>query len=189
MRSVNARRALAFLLAAGMLAGPAAAAAGAGQTPDWPTSPGAETGTTEEPQVVVPVTPGDLARIRRALDGPPALRIDDADLRFYVQVLATQPTFAEYVKGYNFLEGPTRRGNPMTHAEFLTMVTPKEMYSSVGITARETLELAFTNWLAQTLIRRAFEDLQRAKDEREIQAIRDRIDRELAMLNASSASK
>jgi hypothetical protein len=32
------------------------------------------------------------------------------------------------------------------------------------------------------LIKRAFEDLQKAKDEREVQEIRDRIERELAAL-------
>jgi hypothetical protein len=39
-----------------------------------------------------------------------------------------------------------------------------------------------TNWLSQALIKRAFEELQQAKTEREIQAIRDRIERELATL-------
>jgi hypothetical protein len=135
-----------------------------------------------EPAVTVPITPGDLARIRRALDSEPAVRMDDEQLRFYVQILAKQPSFAEFVKGYDFKQGPTRRGNPMTHSEFVAMVTPKEMQSSVGITARETLEFALTNWLSQTLIKRAFEDLQKAKDEREVQEIRDRIERELAAL-------
>jgi hypothetical protein len=138
------------------------------------------------PEVAVPVSPADLARIRRALEVEPAVKIDDEQLRFYMEILVRRPTFAEFAKGYDFINGPTRGGNPMTHAEFVAMVTPKEMQSSVGITARETLEFAFTNWLAQTLIKKAFEDLQQAKDEREIQAIRDRIDRELAALKLSS---
>jgi hypothetical protein len=138
-----------------------------------------------ESVVTVPITPGDLARIRRALDSEPAVRMDDEQLRFYIQILAKQPSFAEFVKGYDFKHGPTRRGNPMTHAEFVAMVTPKEMQSSLGITARETLEFALTNWLSQTLIKRAFEDLQKAKDEREVQEIRDRIERELAALRTS----
>jgi hypothetical protein len=75
----------------------------------------------------------------------------------------------------------------MTHNEFLAMVTPKELQSSVGITARETLEFALTNWLGQTLIKRAFEDLQKAKTEREIQDIRDRIERELSALRGAEA--
>lgn len=144
-------------------------------------APQAET-RSAEPAVTVPITPSDLARIRRALDSEPAVRMDDEQLRFYIQILAKQPSFAEFVKGYDFKHGPTRRGNPMTHSEFLAMVTPKEMQSSVGITARETLEFALTNWLSQSLIKRAFEDLQKAKDEQEIREIRDRIERELAAL-------
>lgn len=139
-----------------------------------------------DPAVTVPISPGDLARIRRALDAEPAVRIDDDQLRFYMQILVKRPTFAEFIKGYDFKNGPTRGGNPMTHAEFLAMVTPKEMQSSVGITARETLEFALTNWLGQTLIKRAFEEIQQAKDEREIQEIRDRIERELAALKGAS---
>ncbi|ODS58633.1 MAG: hypothetical protein ABS36_03640 [Acidobacteria bacterium SCN 69-37] len=141
---------------------------------------------SDQPAVTVPVTPGDMARIRKALDADPAVRIDDDQLRFYMQILVKRPTFAEFIKGYDFKNGPTRRGNPMTHNEFLAMVTPKELQSSVGITARETLEFALTNWLGQTLVKRAFEEIQQAKSEREIQEIRDRIDRELAALKASS---
>jgi hypothetical protein len=140
-----------------------------------------------EREVTVPITAGDLARIRRALGSEPAVRIDDSQLRFYMQILVRQPTFAEFAKGYDFVNGPTRRGNPMTHNEFLTMVTPKEMQSSVGITARETLEFALTNWLAQSLVKRAFEDLQRARDEREVQEIRDRIERELSVIKGAAA--
>ncbi len=155
-----------------------ASSADAAQTP--------ATDPAQEPTVTVPVTPSDLARIRRALDSEPAVRIDDDQLRFYMQILVKQPTFADFVKGYDFKHGPTRGGNPMTHNEFLAMVTPKELQSSVGITARETLEFALTNWLSQTLIKRAFEDLQKAKNEREIQEIRDRIERELAALRSAA---
>jgi hypothetical protein len=154
----------------------------AGQLPD----PAAAETASESRPLAVPVTQADLARIRRALDSEPAVRISDDQLRFYMQILVRQPTFAEFAKGYDFKHGPTRRGNPMTHAEFVAMVTPKEMQSSVGITARETLEFALTNWLGQTLIKRAFEELQQAKDEREVQEIRDRIERELAALKGAA---
>jgi hypothetical protein len=70
----------------------------------------------------------------------------------------------------------------MTHAEFLSLVTPKEFYSSGGITAWEQLQFAVTNWLGQSLVKKAIEDLQRAKDEREVDEIRARIERELSAL-------
>lgn len=140
----------------------------------------------QDSTVAVPMTASDLNRIRRALDMDPALRIDDSQLRFYMQILARQPTFAEFAKGYDFRYGPTRGGNPMTHSEFLAMVTPRELHSQIGIDARETLEFALTNWLGQTLVKRAFADLQKARTEREIQDIRDRIERELALLKGAA---
>jgi hypothetical protein len=135
----------------------------------------------------VPITNNDLARIRRALESGPALKIDDSQLRYYVQVLAKQRTFAEYVKGYDLKNGPTKGGNPMTHQEFLHMVTPREFYSSGGITAMEQLQFALTNWLGQTLVRKAIEDLQAAKSEREVDEIRDRIERELSGLRRGAS--
>jgi hypothetical protein len=119
------------LVITALLASPAAGqtAGGADQLP--PDAPAAT-----DPVVTVPVTPGDMARIRRALDSEPAVRINDDELRFYMQILVRQPTFAEFAKGYDFMNGPTRGGNPMTHNEFLSMVTPRELQSSVGITAR-----------------------------------------------------
>lgn len=173
---------LSGLLTFALLASPALGQ----QTTPAPSTP-ATADQGDEATVTVPITAGDLARIRRALDSEPAVRIDDDQLRFYMQILVKRPTFAEFARGYDFQHGPTRGGNPMTHNEFLAMVTPKELQSSVGITARETLEFALTNWLSQTLIKRAFADLQRAKDEREIQEIRDRIERELAALKGAAA--
>ena len=160
----------------------------AAQSPDpkiGPTeaAPPAETsGQATETSPTVPVASTDLARIRRALDSEPAVKIDGDQLRFYMQIIARPLTFADFTKGYDFVNGPTRRGNPMTHNEFLAMVTPREMQSQVGITPRETLEFALTNWLSQVLIRKAYEDLKNARNEREVQQIRARIERELAQL-------
>jgi hypothetical protein len=135
-----------------------------------------------------PVTAADLDRIRKALSTSPALNLDQNQLRYYVRILVGYQTFAELTKGYDFINGPTRGGNPMSHQEFLNLVTPKEMNSSGGITAMETLQFAFTNWLGQTLVKKAIEDLRNAKDEREIQAIRDRIEQELAAIKPPASS-
>lgn len=171
------------LVALAALASPALAQTPTADTPPPVTVAPAE---TEGPAVPVPMTESDLNRIRRALDMDPALRIDDNQLRFYMEILTRQPTFAEFAKGYDFRYGPTRGGNPMTHDEFLAMVTPRELNSQIGINARETLEFALTNWLGQTLVKRAFADLQKARTEREIQEIRDRIERELALLKGAA---
>jgi hypothetical protein len=74
-------------------------------------------------------------------------------------------------------------GAGMTHAEFMSMVTPKELYSAAGIKPTEALEMALTGWLAQTLARKAIDDIRKARSSKEIQDIRDRITKELAGLN------
>ena len=134
----------------------------------------------------VPLSPREVDRIQRALNQPQSLKLDEQQLRFYLEIVARLPTFAEYARGYDFLHGPTRRGNPMSHQEFLDLVTPKEMHSSAGITASEQVQFALTNYVAQSLILRALEQLKQAKDAREIQEIRDRIDRELDALTGAS---
>ena len=150
------------------------------QTPDTPqTSPPSE--------ATVPVTPGDLERIRRALDTGPGLKIDDSQLRYFVQIIAKQRTFADYVKGYDLRNGPTKGGNPMTHQEFLNLVTPREFYSSGGITAWEQLQFALTNYLGQTLVQKALDDIKAARTQREVDEIRARIERELAALRRKPA--
>lgn len=148
----------------------------------------APAGATAAADAGGPITQADLDRIREALATSPTLKLDPNQLRYYVRIVARYQTFSEFSKGYDFINGPTRRGNPMTHQEFLDMVTPKELHSSGGITAMETLQFAFTNWLGQTLVKKAIEDLRNAKDEREVQAIRDRIERELASLRPPTSS-
>lgn len=170
-------RTTALLLAGVIVLGSARAAAA--QAAPRPATP-ADTGSA--------VSDADLARIRKALQTAPTLNLGENQLRYYVRILAKQPNFLEFMKGYDFKNGPTRRGNPMTHQEFLSMVTPKEMNSSGGITAMETLQFAFTNWLGQSLVKKAIEDLKSAKSEREVQDIRDRIDRELAALRPPGGS-
>jgi hypothetical protein len=164
----------------GLVAASQHASAGQPQAPPAQSTPSPD-------QVAVPITDADLARIRKALDSSPAIKIDDSQLRFYVQILAKQRSFADYVKGYDLRNGPTKGGNPMTHNEFLALVTPKELYSSGGITAWEQLQFAVTNWLGQSLVKKAIEDLQGAKSEREIDEIRARIDRELSALRRKPA--
>ena len=129
------------------------------------------------------VSEAELDRIKRRMLLPPTLKLDDRQLRYYVQILATQQSFAaSFANGYDWKNGETKGGNSMTHQEFLAMVTPKEFYSSGGITATELLQGAIVNWLGQALIKRALDDISNAHSEKDLQAIRDRIDRELATL-------
>jgi hypothetical protein len=171
---------VAMATAVAIVLAPAAAGARTSPAPQTPAPPASN--TTPSAPATVPITEADFNRIKKALSSEPALNINDDQLRYYVQVLAKQPSFAEFVKGFDLMNGPTRRGNPMSHQEFLQMVTPKELYSSSTITAVEVLQSALTNWIGQTLIRRAISELKEAKSDREVQEIRDRISRELAAL-------
>src|SRR6187401_3441201 len=56
-----------------------------------------------------PITASQLNRIRKALDNSPPVNLDEDQLRYYVRILASQPNFSEYLRGYDFRNGPTRR--------------------------------------------------------------------------------
>ena len=129
-----------------------------------------------------PPTPSQIARMQRMLDQPQGLKLDERQLRFYLEIVQRLPTFAEYARGYDFLNGPTTGGNPMSHQEFVRLVTPKEMFSSAGFNANEQLQIALTNYVGQALIRKAVEELKQATTASQVQAIRERIDRELDAL-------
>lgn len=132
------------------------------------------------PQAIPPNT--DLERIRQLASRPSTLSIDEGQLRIYVEVIARWPRFDEVAKGYDLMNGPTRRGNPMTHQEFLNMVTPKELYSTAGIMPTDMLQMALTGWLIKAVIEKGVEDMKNAKTKAEIDEIRTRIDRELAAI-------
>ena len=150
--------------------------------PDTPAA-AAPTPGTEAP---ANVSNEQVNRVRRALEHKPLVDLKGEQLQFYVQIIGRPPmTFADYARGSDLMHGPTRRGNPMSHQEFLSMVTPREMYSSGGITPSELLQFALTNWLGQTLVRRGLEEINEARTEQEKQEIRDRIDRELLILKAN----
>jgi hypothetical protein len=145
----------------------------------------------QEPSTPAPpvaVTESQMAQIRRALGQPTVLRLDERQLRFYLEVVGRQPrkfSAAEFFKGYDLINGPTARGNPMSHQEFLDMVNPKELHSTAGITPAEMLQCAMTNWLGQSLLKKALDDVRNARTEKEVQEIRERIDRELAALRGA----
>ena len=131
--------------------------------------------------------PVDIDRIREAVRRQPAVKLDDHQLRFYVLVLAKQPNFVEdFAKNYDFRNGPTKRGAAMTHNEFLNMVTPRELNELLGSTSGSSFAMfqaALMNAGAQALIKKAMQEIREARSDREIRAIRDRIERELAALN------
>jgi hypothetical protein len=134
------------------------------------------------PQDPPPALPVDLQRIRDGLTTPVKIRIDDGKIRFYTETVAhVGPSFKEMAVNFDLRNGPVP-GAGMTHAEFLTMVTPKELYGSGGIKPLETLEWGLVNHLGWWAIRKLYKELSETVDERRKDAIRKQIDRELAAL-------
>jgi hypothetical protein len=131
----------------------------------------------------IQISAESLNRIRDAINRPSKLRIENGQLRIHVEVVAKWPSFAETAKGYDLMNGPTGKdGNPMSHSEFIGMMTPKEMYGSGGIQAAELAVIGLVNYFGQKLVRKGIEEIRNAKDEKEIAEIRARIDKELAAL-------
>jgi len=156
-----------------LLAGPAGAQSQATPPPQTPAIPKASAQT--------PVT-FDLDRIREALARESAFRIEDGQLRFFVEVVGHWPTFAEYTQGYDLLHGPTGYGNPMSHAEFVAMSTPRDLYSSAGIKPAEIVTMAAVNVVGQWALRKAITKWATSRKDKELRDIQAMIDAELAAL-------
>jgi hypothetical protein len=125
--------------------------------------------------------PVDVDKIRTALEKPQPLHINDQYLRFYLEVRPAPVTFMYWVGNFDLMKGAVP-GAAVTGRDLAAMMTPREMYSSAGITATDMLQFAATNFAAQTLIRRAAEEIRNAKDQKQVSEIRARIDRQLSAL-------
>jgi hypothetical protein len=189
------RGAVATALAVAMATPVCAQATANPPTPSEPTSAGQSETPSPQSSAPAPATESssapaiptpNLGRIRDALARQPGVNLDVDQLRYYLRVVEKAPAFSDYVKGYDFINGATKGGDPMSHQEFVNMVTPKELHSSAGITATESLQFALTNWLGQALIKKALADIQQAQSEREVDAIRARITQELTALGAAA---
>jgi hypothetical protein len=184
------RRSVATLLTALLCALPLRAAPGQGQQSTPPptgtstTQSGKPQQTPPEPTVQLPQS--QLDQIKRAVLTDTKLQLRGDPLRFYVTVEARIPSVQEMLGTYDLKNGPVARA-PMRHQEYLNMVTPQELYGSGGITALELLQGAVVNALGHWLVRKAMNDLGKAENEREVQEIRERIERELAALRGGGS--
>lgn len=174
----------AFVVLAGVLSsGPLALAQTSTTPPPQKPAPAAQTSAAAAPQDPAPAKPlpVDIDKIRQGLKRPQPIHIDDQRLHFYVEVTAPQVSFMQLVGNYDLMKGPVS-GATITSRDIDRMVSPREMYSAAGITATDLVQFAATNFAAQTLLRRAAEEIRNAKNQKEIDAIRSRIDKELAAL-------
>jgi hypothetical protein len=126
-------------------------------------------------------SPVDLGRIRDAVNRDPAIKVDDGLVRFYLQINAPRLTIADLMKDEDLKHAPVA-GAPITHSEFLAMVTPKEVYGGGGIRPTELAQMAITGIIGQILAKKAFESITDTWRARQLREINERIDLELAAL-------
>jgi hypothetical protein len=149
----------------------------------WPASAGPAPGQGA-PKVAQDQAPTreELERIREAVNRPPALKIEQGQLKIYVEVIGNWPTFAEATKGYDFINGPTGFGSPMSHQEFLGMVTPQDMYSTAGIKPAEIVTMAAVNVVGHWAISKALSKIGSYRKDKQMRDIQAQIDAELAAI-------
>lgn len=169
---------IAALLAATAVAGPVGAQTG---PPNPKPDPAAAQPAVSSTATQLPV---DVDRIRTDLDKPRPLHIDNRNLHFYLEVHPPPISFMALVGNFDLMKGAVP-GAAVTGADIARMTTPQNMYSEAGITATDMLQFAATNFAVQKLIQKAASEIRQAKDEKEADQIRARIDKEIAALMAA----
>jgi hypothetical protein len=156
----------------------AAAAAQQTETPAAPPGPAA----TDQP--VTPINPDalpvNIAKIRRAVSRPAAIRPESVRPVFRVQVFSRSPTIDD-ILGPDWRRGPTPLG-AMTHREFLDLVTPTDVKGYAAFDNRQALVVAATSFALQWAVTKAMDKLRDAATERQKEAARKEVDEALAAL-------
>ena len=135
-------------------------------------------------QEAAPVDPAALPvnvdRIQRFLGRPKVINTDSSRAVFRIEVFGRKPTIAE-ILGPDYLKGPAMAG-PMTHQEFLNMVTPKDVQGYAAFDNKQGMIVAATSFALQWALRQAVQRLQDAKTARAKEAARKEVDEALAAL-------
>lgn len=114
--------------------------------------------------------PVSLAKIKKAISRPPAIKPQENRPVFRVEVIAKKPTIID-ILGPDYLIGPVPYGG-MTHQEFLSMVTPVEYRGYSMFSNTEGLVVAATSLALQWGLMRALDKLRDARTERAKDAAR-----------------
>jgi hypothetical protein len=129
--------------------------------------------------------PVSLERIQRALAKPPAIKLDGGRPVFRVEIFGKKPTI-EDILGPEFYKGAVQYGG-MTHNEFLSMVTPKDVQGYAAFSNREGATVAATSLLLQWALQKALHKFSEAKQAREREAARREVLDALAELDRARA--
>lgn len=142
---------------------------------------GGQTGAQVSTQEPVKTPPDNLARIRAAVAKPTVLKIENGQLRIYVEVIGHWPSFAEVTKGYDLKAGPTGRSS-ISHGDLFASAAPKELFGAPGMQGSDEMSASVINWIGQSAIGRGLRSITRSRTEKELAEIRAQIDRELAAI-------
>jgi len=142
-----------------------------------PSSPAPSSSSSPSSPSDLPVS---LARIQRALAGPPPIELKEQHPVFRLEIFGRQPTI-EDVLGEKFWVGPAPYGG-MTHNEFLDMVTPKLAQPYAGFTGKYLVAETALALAEQWALRAAIHKFRDAKGEHDREAARKEVLDALAAL-------
>jgi len=114
--------------------------------------------------------PVSLDRIERALASPPPVEFKEQHPVFRVEVYGRKPTLEDLL-GEKFWVGPVPYGG-MTHQEFMTMSTPKEVQPYAGFTGKYLVAEAALTLAEQWALKQALHKFKEAKSDHERDAAR-----------------
>ena len=121
-----------------------------------------------------------IRRIQRRLARPPAIRTDSSRAVFRIEVFGRSPTIDE-ILGPDWKRGPTPYG-AMTHQEFLSIVTPKDVQGYAAFDNKQGMIVAATSFALQWAVRQAVQKLSDAKTKRQQEDAQKEVDEALAAL-------
>lgn len=191
MRSM--RQLVVSALLAALVLGPAKVAAAqqpGNGAPSGPDAARAENGDVEvlsgdyalDPEAL----PVDIDKIQQRLSRPPAIRPESTRVVFRVEVFGRNPTIDE-ILGPDWRKGPTPAGPSMTHGEFLSMVTPRDVQGYAMYDNKQAVTVAATSFAIQWALRQALTKLKDANTERQKAAAQREVDEALAALRKARA--
>ena len=124
--------------------------------------------------------PVNVDRIQRVLSKPRAINPEGTRPIFRIEVFGRKPTIAE-ILGPDYLKGPAMAG-PLTHQEFLNMVTPKDVQGYAAFDNKQGMIVAATSFALQWALRQAIQKFDDARTARQKEAARKEVDEALAAL-------
>jgi hypothetical protein len=159
-------------------------------------TPAEESRATRPAQPTAPVPAADaivsLDRVRRGLQATPSVDFDrtvrEGGTHFYVEVFGRLPPLETLFDGFDLSFGPTIGGGP-THADFLAMVTPRDLSSANVWPALDTLVGAAVFQGVSYAARKTAAKVAAASRARRQRLLRERIQWELDQIEKAAAEK